>query len=1849
MSSNSNAIGLARFNYSVAQVRKVKQLQFAVLSPEEVKSLSVKEITTYHTYNNGKPVLGGLNDPALGVIDRSATCTTCKNTYDARDGGYNDCPGHFGHLQLEVPVFHIGFLGEIYKLIQCVCINCSRLLVDKNDPDFARAARIKNGKRRMAAMLKLCKSKSRCLGASIPKHAEKSQDEADGSAGADVSMDSARAQRDAFLSGTDSGCGAIQPKYKRDGLTISIEFREDGGAEEDLAGLQDRKQLLTPAKAYEVLRNISDEHTRLLGFDPRHCRPEWLVLTVLPIAPPHVRPNVALDALTRGEDDITHKYADIIKANAELHKARRSGRTQLEIDQYEALLQYHVATLVDNQLPGQPVAQQRSGKSLKTFRERLVGKGGRLRGNLMGKRVDFSARTVITADPNLSIHQVGVPRSIAMNMTVPETVNRWNLQTLQQLVLRGPSEHPGAKFIIRDDKVRIDLRHCKPSERGLKYGWVVERMLVDDDTVLFNRQPSLHKMSIMCHRVKVLEYSTFRLNLTCTTPYNADFDGDEMNMHALQTLPAIAEAQELMAVPRLIVTPASNRPVMGIVQDTLLGARKMTQRDNFIEKDVFFTMLMWIKGWNGKVPPPAIMRPVPGKPGQFHGLWTGKQAISAFCPEVNYTHGNVADFKDAWPSDNCVIVVKGEYLTGIMAKDQLGNKMQGLLHIIMNDVSPEVCRDFINNCQKVINYWLLHRGFSIGIGDSEADAKTMANIAKIIDEAKKQVQAIVQGAQSRSAAEQLKRQPGQSLMQSFESVVNILLKQAIDKSSQAVQKVLTEATNAVLGMVNAGSKGSSVNISQIIACVGQQNVEGKRISYGFRERTLPHFTKFDLGPESRGFVENSYLKGLTPTEFFMHMMGGREGLIDTAVKTAETGYIQRRLVKCMEDVMVRYDGTVRNANSEVLQFLYGEDGMDGRWIERQSFPAYKLNMRDLRNEYQWDPDAPNFGRAGNRREYFLDPEVAEDMRSNVDTRQALAREFSLIEDDRVTHYKANAWSKRTKDGHEGYLPVPVQRLLENTKRNFAIQSDGVSDLHPVHDVIEPVAALLRRMTVMPNPTNDKLAAEAQENATSLMKILLRSHLASKPLIAKHRMSKAAFRELLGEIESRWFQSIVAPGEMCGVVAAQSIGEPATQMTLNTFHTAGVGSKATQGVPRLKELINVAKRVKTPSIKIFMRDEELRRNREKMYVTLQGALEYSVLGDLLEETTILYDPDPMSTIVEEDQELVMLHSAVPIAGLDWNALSPWVLRLKLSRNAFISRNFRMRDIKEKILEVDPSLHIMDSDDNADIPVIRIRLNNMGSVGGGGGAENVGGGGGDAEDGGNARGGADEGGGGGGGDEDTRVLRDFEANLQGLRLRGVTHVRKLFTSSSKDPVWTQNEGLHLPPKGKDEEYFVETEGTNLLAVLNNEHVDHTRTFSNDIVEIFEVLGIEACRQALLNEIRGLLSTDGAYIGVRHVALLVDSMTFRGFLTAVTRHGINRVDNGPLLRSSFEETCEILMDSAMFGEVDEMNGISGPIMLGQLGPFGTGCFDLLLDDEKLKDALRVAEDEGLFAPNREAVDAFGVRAAGPTPLMQATPGLMGTADMGSVYSPNAGLQFSPAGEYSPAAGLGGHGASTPFSPGGALGGASPGAYLHMMYSPGMAQSPGYAAASAAAAGGKSPAFANFTPHFTPDGVVAGMFSGTPMTAAGGGATPLGGASVRSPFSSSFSPSEHQVGKSPSYSPSQAQGYTPQGGFTGKASPAYQYTPIMSERGGSSSKQYSPTSPGFSAAPTPQSPAFAANATSAYSPTQGLSASPAYSPLSNPGTRASPAYSPTQASVARSPAYSPTSASSAGASFKK
>ena len=429
---------------------------------------------------------------------------------------------------------------------------------------------------------------------------------------------------------------------------------------------------------------------------------------------------------------------------------------------------------------------------------------------------------------------------------------------------------------------------------------------MDDDLVVFNRQPTLHKMSMMGHRVKILPWSTFRLNLSVTTPYNADFDGDEMNLHLPQSLEAKAELSELMMVSRLLITPQSNRPVMGIVQDTLTAVTKMTRRDVFIDRAEMMNLLIQFPSWNGQIPTPAILKPKP--------LWTGKQLFSVLLPkDVNYQNNKSSNWMS--PDDTKVLVENGQLLSGILCKNTLGTSSGSLAHIIFTDCGHELAAKFYYHIQLVVNHWLLTEGHSVGIADTIANDETYRTIVEKIENSKNEVRRVIEQAQ----CHQLVNTPGNTFRQTFENQINKHLNEARNQTGSSVQESLSPF-NQFKAMVASGAKGSLINISQIIACVGQQNVEGKRIPFGFKNRTLPHFIQNDFSPESKGFVENSYLKGLEPTEFFFHAMGGREGLIDTAIKTADTGYVQRRLIKAMESIMVNYDGTVRNQSADIIQF-----------------------------------------------------------------------------------------------------------------------------------------------------------------------------------------------------------------------------------------------------------------------------------------------------------------------------------------------------------------------------------------------------------------------------------------------------------------------------------------------------------------------------------------------------------------------------------------------------------------------------------------------------------------------------------------------------------------------------------------------------------------------------------------------------------------------------------------------------------------------------------------------------------------------------------------------------------------
>lgn len=1731
---------------SKAPLRQVKRVQFGILSPDEIRRMSVTTnggIKYPEVYENGRPKQGGLMDPRQGCIDRLTRCTTCA-------GNMTDCPGHFGHMELAKPVYHVGFITKTMKVLRCVCFYCSKLLFNASHPKVREIVTKAKGqpRKRLLHIYNLCKGKMICEGG----------DEVD------IGPKDDPQQQKAKKGTGHGGCGHYQPKIKRMGLELIAEWKH---VNEDS---QEKKIILTAERVHEIFKHISDEECYLLGMDPKFARPDWMIMTVLPVPPLCVRPAVVMHGAARNQDDLTHKLADIIKANNELIRNEQNGAAAHIIQENIRMLQFHVATLTDNDMPGLPKALQKSGRPLKAIKARLKGKEGRIRGNLMGKRVDFSARTVITADPNLRIDQVGVPRSIAQNLTYPEIVTPFNMTKMMELVKRGNNQYPGAKYIVRDNNARIDLRyHPKPSDLHLQCGYKVERHITDGDLIIFNRQPTLHKMSMMGHRVKVLPWSTFRMNLSVTSPYNADFDGDEMNLHVPQSMETRAEIENLHVTPRMIITPQANKPVMGIVQDTLTAVCKMTKRDVFLEKHEMMNLLMFLPIWDGHMPQPAILKPTP--------LWTGKQIFSLIIPgnlNLVKTHSTHPDDEDdthnKWisPGDTKVLVEHGDLVMGILCKKTLGSSSGSLLHVAWMELGHEIAGRFYGNIQTVVNNWLLLCGHSIGIGDTISDPQTYVVIQDTIVKAKEEVMQVIHKAHN----DELEPTPGNTLRQTFENQVNRILNDARDKTGGSAKKSLTEENN-LKAMVVAGSKGSNINISQVIACVGQQNVEGKRIPFGFRKRTLPHFIKDDYGPESRGFVENSYLAGLTPSEFYFHAMGGREGLIDTAVKTAETGYIQRRLIKAMESVMVNYDGTVRNSVSQVIQLRYGEDGLAGEFVEFQKMPTVKLSSRRFEDRYKFDITNERYLRR------LFTEDVVRQLLGSSEAIGLLEEEWNQLQEDRK--------ALRTvfpKGDTKVVLPCNLERMIWNVQKIFHISKRSPTDLTPVR-VIEGVRETLKKCCIVAG--EDRISVQANENAKLLFQCLVRSTLCTKKVAEEYRLSAEAFNWLIGEIETRFNQAMTNPGEMVGPLAAQSLGEPATQMTLNTFHFAGVSSKnVTLGVPRLKEIINVSKKPKAPSLTVFLSGAAARDAEKAKNVLCR--LEHTTLRKVTSNTAIYYDPDPQNTVISEDQEFVNVYYEMP--DFDVARISPWLLRIELDRKKMTDRKLTMEQISQKINSgFGDDLNCIFNDDNAEKLVLRIRI----IVGDDKLAD-------DAEE------QVDK-------MEDDTFLRCIEANmLNDLTLQGIEAISKVYMHL---PQTDEKKRIIVNEQGEFKaiaEWLLETDGTALMKVLSERDVDPVRTSSNDILEVFEALGIEAVRKSVEKEMNAVLMFYGLYVNYRHLALLCDVMTSKGHLMAITRHGINRQDTGALMKCSFEESVDVLIEAASCAEVDPIRGVSENIILGQLPKVGTGCFDLVLDDEKCKFGMEIPMPGGAGLLVGGAGGIFGSSSPGSS---------SGLTPAHTPWASGATPSMSPYGAWTPGVGSG----MTPGGPSFSPAAASDATGLSPGYSPAWSPQPG----SPGSPGGMSPFIpspAHTSPSYSPSSPAFQPASPS-MTPASPGYSPT--SPTYSPTSPQYSPSSPQYSPaSPSYSPT-SPSYSPTSPSYSPTSPSYSPTsPSYSP----TSPSYSPTSPSYS----PTSPSYSPTSPS-YSPT-----SPSYSPTSPSYSPTSPSYSPTSPSYSpTSPSYSPTSPS--------
>jgi DNA-directed RNA polymerase subunit A' len=800
--------------------KKVDSIKFSLLSPEQIKKLSVAKIVTPELYNiDGYPVDGGLMDLRLGAIDPGVRCRTCG-------GRLKECLGHSGSIDLARPVIHLKYTPLIELGLRDFCHECGKLMIAEKDLDRYSAS----------------------------ERAKKAKD----------------AKKCPY-------CGAANEKVKIEKPT----------------NFYMGKKRLSPLEIREMLVKISDKELRKIGINCETCRPEWGVLTALLVPPVTVRPSIILESGERSEDDLTHKLSDIIRANQRLWENLNAGAPEVIIEDLWDLLQYHVTTFFDNAVARVPPARHRSGQPLKTIMERIKGKEGRIRKNLAGKRVNYSGRTVISPDPHIGINEVGIPYEIAVVVTFCETVNDLNIERLKKLIEMG-EKYPGANYVIRPDgkrkKITPELKEEIIAE--LTVGYKVERHLQDGDIVLFNRHPSLHRGSLMSHYVRVLPGRTFRLHPAAAAPYNADFDGDEMNIHSPQTEEARAEAKILLDIKKNLISPKNNTILVGCISDAITG-NYLLGKDKFTSE--YANQILFKSGINAEAKKKNI---------------SGEELFSLILPKI--------DFKN-----DSIKIKDGEIINGKIDKTLFGSEDGELVKEIDRKFGEEQTLDSIRDAFNLgINY-LSDRGITISLEDLNLNDEAIQTGEEIIKRAEKRTEEIIDIYKGGN----IEKIPGKTEEETREIKILQVLNEVRTKIGEIVKKEFP-TDNPVNHMIMSGGGGNVLNITQMASCVGQQALSGRRIDLGYNKRTLSFFKKGDLSPKSRGFIRSSFIKGLRPDEFFFGAVTGRDSLMDTALRTPKSGYLYRRLANALQDLRVEYDGTVRDSNNNIIQFEYGDDGID---------------------------------------------------------------------------------------------------------------------------------------------------------------------------------------------------------------------------------------------------------------------------------------------------------------------------------------------------------------------------------------------------------------------------------------------------------------------------------------------------------------------------------------------------------------------------------------------------------------------------------------------------------------------------------------------------------------------------------------------------------------------------------------------------------------------------------------------------------------------------------------------------------------------------------------------------------
>jgi len=1394
-------------------MNEIKYIQCGILSPDEIKKYAVCEITNSKIRNEES---GSVYDIRMGPSENHIECGTCgqKNI---------NCPGHFGFIDLQIKVVNLFYSSAILSILKSICNQCSNSLVPKEHLIFLIPNDDEDEYSLLKMIVKQCEKISHCC-----------------------------------------NCNAMNVKWEYKEGVFKCKVQND-------SKIMKEKEM-TIDKIYDILRKVSDETMFNLGFNRnlinnkkyknplyfinsglthRHqIRPEWMILTRLPVVPPCIRPCI-ISGGEKQDDDLTDKYVQIIKLNEKIRNKDKLKKYD-EKDVHAKLID-HINTLFDNSSGNSQITITVNNRAHKCFKSRLNAKEGHIR-KTQAKRCDFTARSVIEAGPNLKFNQVSIPQKIASSLTYPVLISNYEkVIEYQQKLKDGKINN-----IKRGDRnIRIDKENkYKRQHVNIEIGDIVGRHIQTGDYVIMNRQPTLRVESMNGHEVIVSEdpdEKVIRLNLSSCNGYNADFDGDEMNIHVPQNEMAMAEVRTIMDIRRKVCSAQHNSPIAGLVQDTLVGLYFMTRKETRVEVGVFYDCVFELNFSHHlqnlfkraiRYYPEELMLVKHKKTNKKRIIFrnktlNGRILVSLLFPSTfNYTMKCYDDDELEEGQDGIVEIKTGILVRGDLVKKVLGAKANSIVHILCIEYGCNRASDFLSNAQFLCNRWFPTNSFTFGIGDC------LNNNKEKIENALKKMYDGCDEILMNNTSEYEKELALNDELNNAISIGQVLSKNGMYGGIE----------NAMVVCTYTGAKGNYVNCSQIAAFVGQQNVMGQRIPCKISNNTrcLSTFEKNDNRPLARGFIDRSFIDGLTPSQYFFHAQSGREGLMDTAVKTRDSGYIQRRFGKKMENFKVYSDGSVRNSDGCIISFFYGDEGFDPRelyWVGSKSKYPFFIDVKRIADRVNTIYKNKN--------------------RSNI-------KKIKI----------------KLKDEHIKIILTKINVIGSFLKDSCVIQKAKKRIHH-------------------------KLTKQ-------LKKVELYSDL-------------NIIREFVTIIVNRFNKSKIQSGDMVGLIAAISLGESATQQTLNSFHHAGSSSKAvTKGVPRLNELLNTTKTPKTPSVCVQIKSDVITKKEERIKKLMKSGCNldiekmYSLKKEILEKLqtyTKLFEYATLRDFVKGDVVLKYILSSdgsvpknTPIAMYEYEEYKPewwhsfsfndetndilsekWVCEMDLDISKLFYFNITLEDIVRKCENSDGygNFRIIRSPLHQAKLVVIIDYENVDNW------------------------------------SDDKIFEHLDFEEEGWHYY---YARDIVSKKMLDIKICGIKGVEkIFPTEREGKWFIDVQGNNFKEIVNLDFVDFVNTSCDDMWDVYSTLGIEAVRTFLIEEFSNILCGDGSYIHKAHFMMLADSMTQSGMIKSVQRSGINR-SVGPFTKATFECALNNFITACTFTEVDDMTSVSGNISFGKLCNFGT-----------------------------------------------------------------------------------------------------------------------------------------------------------------------------------------------------------------------------------------------------------------------------------------------------------------------